>query len=336
MFILFDSNVWISQVGLQSGDGAAVRHFAKLRGAIVAIPEVVKLEVEEKLTESLLTLRKKTEGNYRQLLPYMRKLQPIPLPSEEDIRKTVENIIPTFDIPSRHMPFNVDVARSSMMKLLRKIPPSTREEQFRDGVIWAHCLELLDEGDVYLVSEDKDFYGGKNYERGLAGELVDEMKKRSEKHRVKLVPDLTKLLEEIRISFPLDTTEIFNAVKAQESEKVEELLTDHGFALYGSTNGQVNCFATEEAQRIYFTFSFTQPCQDVAEIERRDGELQFKGFGFLDAETRQISEVRLSRILLDYPDWEAKSGGPSRGTTFASAHFNAPMVHRIRVPLDTT
>ena len=52
MFISLDSNVWISQVGLQSKDGAAVRHFAKRHGAIVAIPEIVKLEVEEKLTKS--------------------------------------------------------------------------------------------------------------------------------------------------------------------------------------------------------------------------------------------------------------------------------------------
>lgn len=140
MFILFDSNVWISQVGLQSEVGAAVRHFAKRHGAIVAIPEIVKLEVEEKLTKSLFNLRKTAENSYRQLLPYMSELQPIPLPSEEDLRKTVENIIPTFDIPTRHLPFNGDVARSSLMKVIRKIPPSAeKREEFCDGVIWAHC-----------------------------------------------------------------------------------------------------------------------------------------------------------------------------------------------------
>ena len=151
MFISLDSNVWISQVGLQSKDGAAVRHFAKRHGAIVAIPEIVKLEVKEKLTKSLLHLRQTAENGYRQLLPYMRERQPIHLPSEEDLRKAVENIIPTFEIPTRHLPCNVDVARSSMMKVIRKIPPAAdKKEEFRDGVIGAHCLELLDEGDGYL------------------------------------------------------------------------------------------------------------------------------------------------------------------------------------------
>ena len=336
MFILFDSNIWISQVGLQSKDGAAVRHFAKKRGAIVAIPEIVQLEVEEKLKESLLKLRKEIEESHRKLLPYMGKLQPIHLPSEEDIQKAVAKIIPDFDLPIRLIPFNVDVARSSMMKLLQKIPPSAPREQFRDGVIWAHCLELLDEGDVYLVSEDKDFYTGKDYKNGLAGELVDEMKQRSEKHEVKLVPNLTELLEEIRIPFELDTTQIFNSVRAQQSEHIEELLSSHGFELYGSAEGQVDCFATEEAQKVYFTFSFTQPCRDVTETERRDGKLKFEGSGLLNPDTRETSEVQLSRTRLDYPDWEWKPGGPARGSVFVSAHFNAPMVHSIRVPLDTS
>lgn len=337
MFILFDSNVWISQVGLQSKVGAAVRHFAKRHGAIVAIPEIVKLEVEEKLTKSLLDLRQTAENSYRQLLPYMRKLQPIPLPSEEDLRKTVENIIPTFDIPTRHLPFNVDVARSSMMKVIRKIPPSAeKREEFRDGVIWAHCLELLDEDDVYLVTEDQDFYHERNSTKGLASNLVDEMQERSENHQVKLVPNLTELLEEIRIPFKLDTTQIFNSVRAQQSEHIEELLSSHGFELYGSAEGQVDCFATEEAQKVYFTFSFTQPCRDVTETGRRDGKLKFQGSGFLNPDTRETSEVQLSRTRLDYPDWEWKPGGPASGSVFVSAHFNAPMVHSIRVPLDTS
>ena len=281
MFIVFDSNVWIDQVGLQSKKGAAVRHFAKRHGAIVAIPEIVQLEVEEKLTQSLLKLRNTTEDSYLQLLPYMRKLHPIHLPSEEELRKAVANIIPTFDIPTRHLPFNVHVARSSMMKVIRKIPPSTdKREEFRDGVIWAHCLELLDEGDVYLVTEDQDFYDERNYTKGLASELADELKERSETRQVKLVPHLKDLLEEIRVPFEPDTTQIFNAIKTQRGKVVTELLTSHEFDLYGSIEGKVDCFATEDAQRVYFDFSFTQPCRDATESKRRDGKLQFKDSAF--------------------------------------------------------
>ena len=332
MFILFDTNVWISQLGLQSKYGAAVRHFARRQNAVVVIPEIVKLEVEEKLTERLLQLKKQIEHNHNQLLPLLGKLQSIRLPSEEEIRKTVANIIPDFDVPTLEISFNVDVARSSMMKLLRKIPPSKSTEQFRDGVIWAHCLELLKEGKVYLVSEDKDFYENRDYTKGLATELTQEMQQCSKSNKVKLRQNLTALLQDISMPIYINNGELFESVRKQESETIEELLTSHGFELWGQVIGQADYFATEEADNVYFTFKFTHPCQDNTGAGRRQGELIFAGFGFLDPKTKKTNEVQLSNILLEYPDWEA--GGPARGAVFVSMHMNAPKIHRIRFPLD--
>ena len=71
MFILFDANTWISQVGLQSQNGAAVRFFARQHNATIAIPEVVQMEVEELLTKRMLELRKRVEDGHRQLLPHI-------------------------------------------------------------------------------------------------------------------------------------------------------------------------------------------------------------------------------------------------------------------------
>ena len=333
MFILFDSNVWISQVGLRKKNGAAIRHFARRRNATVAIPEIVQLEVEEILTARMLEQKKKIEDSYRELLSLLGKLESIHLPSEEEIRKAVESIIPDFDVPIRRIPFNIDAARSSMMKALRKIPPSSeKKEQFRDGVIWAHCLELLSEGDVYLVSEDKDFYHQRNYQKGLAPELIEEMHCRSKTWEVKLIQNVTQLLDEIRMPMQLDDSELFKSIMVQQSEQVEEILTSNGFELCSRVEGKVNCFATEEAQRIYFTFSFVHPCQDSTGTGRRPGELKLEGSGFLNPETMDTNEVQVSRILLDYPDWEA--GGPARGAVSVSAHFNSAAVHEIRFSLD--
>ena len=223
MFILFDTNVWFSQLGLQSPIGAAIRHFTRRRNATVAIPEIVQLEVEETLTTHMLKLKKQIEDSHRQLLHVLGKLKPIHLPSEEEIRKAVESIIPKFDVPIQQIPFNVDVARSSMMKTLRKIPPSgEKNEQFRDGVIWAHCLELISEGDVYLVSEDRDFYQGKNYQNGLASELAEEMRHRSKTRKFKLIQNLEQLLDEIRIPIQLDYKELFDSIMVQQGENVKK------------------------------------------------------------------------------------------------------------------
>ena len=81
MFILFDANTWISQVGLQSKNGAAVRFFARQHNATIAIPEVVQMEVEELLTTRMLELRKKVSDGHRHLLPLFGRLQNLSLPS---------------------------------------------------------------------------------------------------------------------------------------------------------------------------------------------------------------------------------------------------------------
>ena len=331
MFILFDSNVWISQLGLQSQNGAAVRHFARRQGATVAIPEVVRLEVEEHLTSHLIDLRHKILEGHRQLLPVMRTLQTLELPTEESIRQAVTNIIPDFDIPIRQIPFSEGAARLSLMKLLQKMPPSKKSEQFRDGVIWAHCLELLDEGDVYLVSDDKDFYEQRVYEKGLSHELIEEMKNQSETRQVKLIPKLTELLEEIRIPIDVGIDRIVKFVQTKADENLIEILSSNGFELCGGIEGRVECFATENAKKVWLKFSGTHPCQDVTGKGRRHGDLKLDGSGFLDPTTDELYELNLTRIRLDYPDWE--DGGPTRGIISISAHLNAPEVHRIRVPI---
>ena len=331
MFIVFDSNVWISDLGLQSTHGAAVRYFARQQGATVAIPEIVQLEVEERLAAYLTGSRQKILENHRRLLPVLGKLPKLHLPSEESIREAVTNIIPDFDILTRQIPFSEDAARSSMLKVLRRIPPSAKSEQFRDGVIWAHCLDLLDEGEVYLVSKDKDFYKQGKYAQGLAPELVKEMENKSQTQKIMLKPCLAELLEDIRIPIEMDADRIFKAVVSSCKEKLEELLTVNGFELRGNVEGRPSYFATEDSKKVWVKFSFSHPCQDVTGADRDTGTLVLDGSGFLDSETEDLYEVQTPSIKLYYPDWAP--GGPMRGMLSVSARINASEVHQVRIPL---
>ena len=334
MFILFDANTWISQVGLRSQNGAAVRFFARQHNATIAIPEVVQMEVEEILTKRMLELRKRIEDGHRQLLPLFGQLQKLPLPSEDDIRNAVKNIIPDIDVPTRHIPLNLEGARSSMIKLMREVPPSRSKEQFRDGVIWAHCLELLSEGDVYFVSEDSDFFDNADFRKGLASELILEMESKSKKHKVFLKRTLADLLEEIQMPFELGKHQIFDEIFKSCHEDIDELLNSHGFIIGDSIEGDLSYFATESADRVYFTFNLARHCQDSTPAGRQECVLKVKGVGFVDPQTKETSDMQLSNIRLDYPEWEP--GGVARGSVYVSAHFNAPAQHSLRFPLDSS
>lgn len=332
MFMLFDANTWISQVGLRSQNGAAVRFFARQHNATIAIPEVVKMEVEEILTKHMLEQRKRIADGHRQLLPLFGQLQNVPLPSEDDIRNAVNNIIPDIDVPARHIPLNLEAARSSMIKLMKRIPPSKRKEQFRDGVIWAHCLELLTEGDVYFISQDTDFFENSDFTKGLASELIQEMEAKSVKHKILLKRNLIDLLEEIQIPFELSKNEIFDEVYQSRHTDIDELLNSNGFIVGSNINGDLNCFATERADRVYFIFDLMRNCHDATSAGRQECVLKVKGVGFVDPQTKETSDVQLTRIRLDYPDWEPS--GVARGAIYLSTHFGAPAQHSLRIPLD--
>ena len=59
----------------------------------------------------MLELRKRVEDGHRQLLPLFGRLQKLSLPSEDDVRNAVKNIIPDIDVPTRHIPLNLEAAR---------------------------------------------------------------------------------------------------------------------------------------------------------------------------------------------------------------------------------
>ena len=334
MFILFDANTWISQVGLRSQNGAAVRFFARQHNATIAIPEVVQMEVEEILTEHMLDHRTRIEDGHRQLLPLLGQLQKLPLPSEDDIRDAVRNIMPEFDVPTRHIPLTLEAARSSMLKLMRKEPPSKRKEQFRDGVIWAHCLELLPEDDVYFVSNDSDYYENGKFEEGLASELALEMQRTSEVHKVFLKRTLSELLDQIQVPFELSRHQIFHQISQSRQQDIDELLDSHGFIVGDIIEGDLAYFATERADRVFFTFDLARHCQDATPAKREEGVLKLKGVGFVDPKSMKSTDVQLSNVRLDYPEWEPGRG--ARGSVYVSAHFNAPAQHTLRIPLDAS
>ena len=333
MFILFDSNIWISQLGLRSKTGATVRFFAHQKKAIIAIPEIVEMEVQETLTQRLLESRRKIENSHRELLFFFNKLSKPHLPSEDQIREAVARIIPNFDVPSRRIPLNLEASHSSMLKLMRRTPPSKKKEQFRDGAIWAHCLQLLSEGDVHFVTDDKAFYENEDYGKGLAAELVQEMQETSQDNQVFIRRNLSELLEEIKMPLELNKQLVLEEIIKSRKEEIDELLNLHDFRMNDSMDGDINCFATEMPNQAYFTFDLERKCQDFTQEGRKDGVLIIKGSGFIDTESKIVADVKLSNIRLDYPDWQP--GGPSRGTVFLSLKPNTPAQLTLRLPLET-
>ena len=332
MFIIFDTNIWFSQLGLNSHSGSSVRFYVQQCGATVAIPEVVRLELERNLTNHLQKLKNDIEKNHRELLTVFGTLKEISLPSDEQIKDKVSDLLTNIDVPKRDIHFSLEAARSSFLKTIEKLPPSQNAQQFKDGVIWAHCLELLDEGDVFLVSDDKAFYEDRKYEKGLASNLHSEADKHS--NNFTIMPDLEKLLEEIRQEVQIDNDRLWEGVLAVSREEIQDILHETGFVPGGIPDTTAKLFTTEKTTQLYVKFEISRQCEDATNQGRENATLYIVGDGLYDTETQKCHGIHKSEIKLLYTDVEGQD--QTKSIHFGQVHVtigHKDVIHWVRQPL---
>lgn len=300
-YIIFDTNIWRHEFGLNSAAGSAVRFYINNRDATVIVPEVVRLELEEILTKHLQECRDTILNSHGQLLKVFGELKEVVLPTDEEICNKVSEIIENLDVPFVEIPFSLDAAKSSLLKTIKKERPSSKErEEFKDGVIWAHCLELLKEADVFLVSNDTDFYRDRKYEKGLASNLYNETKPFANK--LKLVKDLGGLLEDIRQEVEIDQSKFLGAISEKSGEEIRRILEENEFSLGIGHIVEKKLFLTENAKILYIEFSISYECLDETKQERSNAALILKGSGAYEMDNQEFEKMSHSEILLQYTD----------------------------------
>jgi PIN domain len=276
MYVIFDSNIWISELGLNSSMGAAVRFFVKNKGATVVLPEVVRLETERNLKAALTKYVGELEKNYRQLLTVFGKLKELVLPDAETIEAKVAAVFGECQLELLEIPLSLESARSSFLKVVDKIPPNKdKDQQFKDGVIWADCVRLLETADVYLVTEDKGFYKGREPKNGLAEALKLEVK--NAKHAIYVFDTLSALLQEIRTEVRLDEKTLVSQFWENNRQSIESILERNDFVVVDDPEVTTDLYVTEDPNRLYTEFRIFHRCEDLLSDGRSDAILLLKG-----------------------------------------------------------
>lgn len=154
---------------------AAVRYYLAKRDYGLALPEVVKLEVEKHFKRDVANLKRDVTEKHKKLLSLMGKANALCLPSEAEIDQSAANIFASLKLPIRELPFTFESAKQSLMRTIDALPPNTeKDQQFKDGVIWADCVRLLRENhNVTLVTKDIGFFERRDRSK-LASSLIRE------------------------------------------------------------------------------------------------------------------------------------------------------------------
>lgn len=290
MIVVLDSNIWISQLGLNSPVGTAVRFFIKNRKAQIALPEVIRLETENNLRDRLNGHISKIRDNYSALLTAFGQLKEIVLPDESAVDNKVAGVFASTGLEIRDVPFSTDSAKESFIRTVRELPPCDRSQEFKDGMIWADCLRLLKEDDVIFVTADKAFFQDRDYAKGL-NKILDE-EARGATHSLRLLPSIEKLLDDIKVEVTLDEQLLVSSYLEQNGDTVQQILGKYGFEAQSGPKVERKLFATENPSKMFLSFVIKFECKDVTKEGRFDGILSVRGDGFYNSDLRSFEQLK--------------------------------------------
>lgn len=324
MIVVFDTNIWLSQLGMRSPAASAARFFLKQNKCRLGLPEVIRLEVEVNLRDKLMGFINDIKDSHEQLLTVFGQLREVVLPGEGEVQKIVQELFASTGVPVIDIPFSIESARSSFLKTIHKEQPSNNSQQFKDGFLWADCLGLLDIEDVTLVTVDKAFYRGHKYENGLAENLQREAAKR--RRTIRVVDSLAGLLATLPQAIPLDEQALIQAVVAKAEPNVTNFLNKGGFELGERTSVRRRVFATESPDKLFFECSIAIACSDLSGLNRSDGLLELNADGLYLPATAEFEALGVLNTSFKY---QGLNGADEvlRGVTIRAG--SAVLGHRI-------
>ena len=290
MIVVFDSNVWLSELGLRTAAAAAAKFFLTHNGAQLAVPEVVRLEVQHNLEAMLTEHIENIQKSHRQLLTAFGKLPEVVLPTRSDVQAKIQALFDSIEVVKFDIPFSTESARSSFLKTIDKSPPSDKTQEFKDGVLWADCVALLSTDRVVLVTSDKAFYQDRQYDKGLARNLQAEASRFS--NSLEILPSLSALLQTLRATVTLDDDSLARAFLTQHKESVYGTISRQGFDLGARRSLTYTLFATESPNMLFLEFSMAFECIDIRGEGRTDAVLLLNGDGSYMPTAGAFSDLR--------------------------------------------
>lgn len=296
MIIILDTNILVSELGLTTQKGAAFKFYLRKNKAKLAIPEVIKLETEENLKDEISNYINLLEKNYRYLLSIFGKLKELVLPTQDEIKNKIAEIL-TFDsIEVIKLDFTFESAKDAFLRVIKKIPPSNRKQQFKDCIIWNHCNELLESEKVILVTKDQDFYEDGKYSNGLNNLLKNEID--AHKDNFKICSDLKELMTEFDEEIFIDDKIILDIILQNEKTYIDSALLNMELTLSNEYEVNKTLYITEKPNKIFLELIIRIRCESLTEEEIINKFLKIECNCTYDIEEKTLDNIRSEYIGL--------------------------------------
>jgi hypothetical protein len=335
MIVILDTNIWLKELALNSGAGSALRFFLNHRSARLAVPEVVRLEVQNNLRGIIEEAIENVVKGNRQLLTLFGSMKEIVLPSQTEIDELVSGVFARLGVEILDIPFTLENARSSFMKTVKRVPPSDKTQEFKDGVLWANCLELLDQDDVLFASQDRAFFRNRELDKGLAQNLLAEAA--SKPNKLTLVHSVNDVLTHVKTEISLDEQWLISAIQKRAHGAIDELLSGGGSKTSGASQIRYDLFITENPDVLYMTYAIEIPCTDITAGNRTNMSVVLEGSGTLRPSVPEILGAHAAKERLSFTNPDGTPGEICN--VYASANLvlgHRTITHSVSYPLNGT
>jgi hypothetical protein len=323
MIVVFDANIWKTNLYLKSSASAAVKFFLQDHAAKVGLPEVVRLEVERHLRLDIKAMRERITLEHNRLLGLFGRLPEVVLPTDLEIESLVSNIFSHSGFNLQEVPFSEEAARHSFLRTVDKTPPSHKSQQFKDGVIWDDCKKLAETEEVILVTDDRAFYEGDEPKHGLAKVLAEEVKQC--RYKLRVLSKLPDLLSELKRPVTVADVVLEAAILTFLQQHVSQLLERAQLAQSSGWRFQKSLFATQYPGSLYVDFIAWADCEDIKGEGRTNAVLQITGDGLYLLADKKLENVQPRELSITYTSPNGVS--EKLGSAFMTAH--SVMGHRI-------
>jgi len=252
------------------------------------------------------------------------------LPPEQDLEAVALAAFESARIDIVDVPFSLESARASFEKCIRgELPSGPKDQQFKDGVLWADCVRLATDNPVLLVTADKGFYRERTYAKGLASNLIDEAKLTA--NGITAVHELSAVLEKVRTNVPIDYARLSDQFLPKIRDSVDRMLDREGFTLGDLTSGEHKLFATDNPAQAHLEFSLSYRC---VHPDERVGTLIARGEGTYCPTTDTVADLQARGEEFHYNDVDGQRKSNSAIVGVGSIVMGHRTVHHdIRVPL---
>jgi hypothetical protein len=305
-FVLIDTNIWEKERLLKSSLGAALLFVVRQIGAKIALPEVTEMEIVHRIIDVGTEAVEKIKSSFVTVQAIMGFRPDYELPSRKEFEESARKRLSELADVLYRVDLSVGHVKSSLGRVIQHASPNKRKEQFRDSLLWEAALELAESSKVYFITADSDFFQDAKINKGLANDLLEEIKEKN--LEIQIHGDISSFLNLVSKRIRLPEREVLvNAIREAVQDNLLQYARERIFYLGELKSSEVESYLTEQKDLLAITFTLSHNITDVQQVDGTilpNAVLSVMGDCLLNIETKEVSDIQLWNISCVGPHGE--------------------------------